>query len=401
MANILATMLKAAVKGKFNPGALTGLERFMLAQMTVPDRVPTSLAATNVEPGLIDKKFNYRLLAESVDANLELFARVKERFAFDVVMVPTWLGLMITGAAELGVEFTIDEERVPYACAHPIHSIADARRIQPYHAPSGYFKMALDINKEAQRRFSDTMITFTNDGPWDLAMLLRGDKQLPMDFRLYKDYTEAKDPQRKEKIRKHGDPDLWPAIMELTTQISIQNFTLAKQAGINMLGATVVDQFATKPVLGTDDFINYVLPYCQRVSAALDGKVGMGYFAASPQELEQLLAHPVLGKALSISGFTNYIFPTTPEGVTLPEYDEPMLALAKRLNRTYNYFIHAKFVRDASGQELEALVKRVCQAATKTRTRLSVGLGAIAPGTDLHKIDILLDSVHTHGRYAR
>jgi uroporphyrinogen-III decarboxylase len=401
MANLLLTILKANVKGKLNPGALTGLERFMLAQMTTPDRVPTLLAATNVEPGLIDKKYNYKLLSESTEANLELFAKVKERFPFDVVMVPTWLGLMLTGTAELGVQFTIEEERVPYACAHPIHSMEDVKRIKPFTEASGYFKMTLDINREAQRRFPDTMITFSNDGPWDLAMLLRGDKQLPMDFRIYKDYTEAKDPARKEKIRKHGDPDLWPAIMELTTQISIQIFSLAKQYGVNMLGATVVDQFATKPVLGTDDFINFVLPYCQRVSVALGGKVGMGYFATSPRELEQLLTHPILGKSLSVSGFSNYIFPTTPEGVTLPEYDEPMLALTKKNKRTYNYMVHAKFIRDATGQELEELVKRICLMATKSQTRMSIGVGAIAPGTDLKKIDVLLNCVHTYGRYSK
>jgi methanogenic corrinoid protein MtbC1 len=36
-------------------------------------------------------------------------------------------------------------------------------------------------------------------------MLLRGDKQLPLDFRLYKDHTEIQDPLRREKIREHGD----------------------------------------------------------------------------------------------------------------------------------------------------------------------------------------------------
>ena len=85
MPNILATMLKSIVKGKLHVGTLNGLERFMLMQIAIPDRVPTFLAATNVEPYLIDKKFNYKMLAESVEANLELYSRVKERFSFDVV----------------------------------------------------------------------------------------------------------------------------------------------------------------------------------------------------------------------------------------------------------------------------------------------------------------------------
>ncbi|MBN1316012.1 MAG: hypothetical protein JXA42_11105 [Anaerolineales bacterium] len=397
--NIMLVMAKALVKGKLNPGALTGLERFMLAQLTIPDRVPTMLAATNVEPALIDKKYNYKLLASSVEANLELFAKVKERFAFDVVAVPTWLGLMLTGTAELGVEFKIEEDRVPYAVSHPIKGMEDVKRIKPFTEASGYFKMTLDINQEAQRRFPDSMITFMNDGPWDLAMLLRGDKQLPLDFRIYKDYTETQDPQRREKIKKFGDPELWPVIMELTTQISIQIYRLAKEYGINMMGASVVDQFAAEPVLGIADFIKYVLPYSQRVWEAFGGKVGMGYVVTSPQKLESLLSHPVLGKSLGMTGLTNYIFPNTPEGLTLPEYDLPMLELAKKRNRTYMYMIHAKFIRDATEQEIDEVVKRICGMAIPMRARLMISVGAIAPGTDLKKIDTLLDSVNKYGRY--
>jgi len=399
--NLMLVIAGALLKGKLNPGALTGLERFMLAQVTIPDRVPTMLAATNVEPYLIDRSYNYRRLAKSVEANLELFAKVKERFPFDVIMVPTWLGLMLTGVAELGVEFEIPEDRVPYAIAHPLKGIEDVKRLKPLTEPSGYFKMTLDINREAQRRFPDTMITFANDGPWDLAMLLRGDKQLPMDFRLFKDFTETHDPKRRDKIRKHGDPELWPAIMELTTQISTQIFRLARQHGINMLGASMVDQFAAEPVLSVEDFIRYVLPYSERARTAAGGGVGMGYMVTSPKKLKELLSHPILGKSLGMTGFTNYIFPTTPEGVTLPEYDQPMLELAKEKNRAYMYLVHAKFIRDATGEELEAVVKRICGMATKMRTRLMIGVGAIAPGTDLQKIDALLDAVHEYGRYSR
>ena len=399
--NIVFTMASAVLKGKLKAAALTGLERFMLAQLTIPDRIPTFLAATNVEPYLIDKKYNYKLLAESVEANLELFGKVKQRFPFDVVAVPTWLGLMLTGVAELGVHFEIEEQRVPYACSHPIQSIEDLKKIKPFTAPSGYFKMTLDINREAQRRFPDAMITFMNDGPWDLAMLLRGDKQLPMDFRIYKDYTETKDPARREKIKKHGDPALYPAIMELTTQISTQIFTLARQSGINMMGASMVDQFAAEPVLSIDDFIKYVLPYSDKARQAAGRGIGLGYMASSPEKLVELLSHPILGKAMGVTGFTNYIFPTTPEGVTLPEFDEPMLKLVKERKRSYMYLVHAKFIRDATGKQLEDVVKRICQMATSMRARMMLSVAAIAPGTDLKKIDLLLDCVDTYGRYTQ
>ena len=397
--NLFVTVAKALVKGKLHIGKLTGLERFILAQLVIPDRVPTLLAATNVEPKLIDEKYNYTMLSESVEANLELFSRIKERFAFDVITTPIWLGLMLTGVAELGVKFRIEESRVPYASEHPIKEIEDVHKIAPPSEPSGYFKMTLDIYREAQKRYPDTLITFPNDGPWDLAMLLRGDKHLPRDFRLYKDYVEAKDPARKEKIRKYGDPDLWPAIMELATEMAIQIFRLAKQHGINMMGAIMVDQFATEPVLSTDDFIKYVLPYVQRAWEALDKKVGTFYAATSPQMLEGLLTHPILGRSLATFGFTNYNFPVTPEGITLPEYDQPMLELAKKNKKTYIYLIHGKFIRDATAQELEEIVKRICQMATSMKVRLLVSVAAVAPGTDLHNIDLILSSVDKYGRY--
>ena len=397
--NLMITMAKALAKGKLGIGTLTGLERFLLAQMTLPDRVPTLLAATNVEPQLIDPAYTYTRLARSTEANLELFGRVKERFPFDVITTPTWLGLMITGVVELGVEFAIVDERVSYPAHHPIQTIADVERIRPLAEPAGYFKMTLDIYRAAQHTYTDTLITYPNDGPWDLAMLLRGDKYLPRDFRIHKDYVETDDPARKEKIRKHGDPDLWPAIMELTTEISVQNFKHARAHGLNMLGAIMVDQFATKPVLSIEDYVQYVLPYEQRAWEALDGKVGLMYVVTSPQELEKLLEHPTLGKLLGSFGYTNYIFPVTPEGLTLPEYDEPMLALAKANGKTYNYIVHGKFLRDATGQELEAAVKRICELATRARSRLMVSVATVAPGTDLANVDLLLATVDRYGRY--
>jgi len=399
--SIMLTAAKALVKGKLHLGTLSGLERFTLAQVSLPDRVPTTLAATNVEPCLIDERTNYKILAGSAEANLELFSQVKERFAFDVVTVPLWLGLMVTGTAELGVKFRIEEDRVPYACEHPIQRIEDLEGLQPLVEPTGYFKTTLDIYREAQSRHPDTLITFANDGPWDLAMLLRGDKNLPRDFRLYKDYVEARDPVRREKIKKHGDPDLWPAIMAFTTQMCIQIFRLARQHGVNMLGALMVDQFATKPVLDSQDFITYVLPYTQRAWEALDKKVGMFYVVPSPQELEEMLEHPVLGQSLSLYGYTNYIFPVTPEGMTLPEYDPPMLEIAKKHNKTYNYMVHGKYIRDATGQQLEETVQRVCQMATQMRARLMLSVGAVAPGTDLNKLDLITGAVETYGRYER
>jgi uroporphyrinogen-III decarboxylase len=400
MINLMTSMVKALVKGKLHVGTLTGLERVLLSQFSLPDRVPTLLAATNIEPYLIDGKFNYVLLSESPEANLELFARVKERFDFDTVVVPVWMGTLTVGAAELGTRFRIEEKRVPYPVDYPIQDMEDVRRMQIPQTVEGYQKMYFDINLEAQRRFPDTLIFPVFDGPWDLAMLLRGDHHLPMDFRLYKDFIETEDPVRKEKIQARGDPYLWPAIMELTTKLSIRYIQLAKEYGLNMLGVMLIDQFAAKPVLSMEDFLTYVLPYIERVWRSTKGKIGLGYMLTAPHEIEALMDHPVLGPGLGVAGFTNYIFPQNPDGVTLPEYDQPMLELAKKYNKSYSYIVHGKFLRDATQAELEGLIQRVCGMAVEMKAKMQLSLSSVPPGTDLEKVDLVLELVKKYGRYA-
>lgn len=75
--NLITTMLKALIKGKLGVGELSGLERFFLAQLTLPDRVPTMLPATNVEPFLIDEKYDYEVLTQNPEANLALYKILK------------------------------------------------------------------------------------------------------------------------------------------------------------------------------------------------------------------------------------------------------------------------------------------------------------------------------------
>jgi hypothetical protein len=74
--------------------------------------------------------------------------------------------------------------------------------------------------------------------------------------------------------------------------------------------------------------------------------------------------------------------------------------IAKEHNKTYNCMIHGKYIRDGSGQELEETVKRICQMATGMRARLMIGVGAVAPGTDLRKLDLIPSAVEKYGRYS-
>jgi hypothetical protein len=395
MANMMLTMGKALLKHTLHIGELTGMERFMVSAVTLADRAATFLAATNIEPDLVDPRFDYELLSKSVDANLDLFGLVRQKIHADVVAVPYWLGLMGVGTAEFGTVFKIEKRRVPYPIDYPIKKQEDIARIKIPGQATGYLKMVFDINKELQRRYPDALVVLTFDGPWDLAMLLRGDRELPADMRIYRDYTQAKDQATKDKIRRFGNPDIYPAIMELTTQLSLRMVQQATENGLSLMGATLVDQYASKPIMSREDYFKYVHPYRARVWEATGKKLNPGYMVPSPQETEQNLQIPMLKR----SGVTNYIFPQTPEGVTLPEYDLPMLELARKYKQTYSYIVHGKYLRDATEAQLDATVQRICKMAVETRVNLMVSIASVPPGASTEKANYVFQLVEKYGRY--
>ncbi len=398
MPNLIITILKALIKGKFGIGKLSGLERYMLAQFSLPDRIPTMLAATNIEPFMLDPRYNWKLTVERIEANLELADLVCKRFDCDMIMVPIWQGLMIMGVSELGTEFKISEERVPYSVGYPIQSKEDIQKIKLPEEATGHLKMYFDTLLEVQERHPELILPITLDGPWDLAMLLRGDDKLPLDMRLHKDYVETDDPIKKEKIRKRGDPDMYPAIMELTTQVAIRMYDLASKYGVSLLGASLTDQYAASPIMGREDYVKYVLPYIERVWRHQKKKLMIVYPCNSPMVMRKILETEPAGLNHQIM-WSNYIFPTTPEGISLPEYDHPAFELAKEYKKNFIYMIHGKFLRDAIEKEIEALVKRVCTLATKMRTSLTIALTAVPPGTDLEKLNYLFKRVQEYGKY--
>lgn len=397
MANPIVMLGKAVLKFKLHLGELSGLERFMVGAVMLPDRASTFLAATNVEPYLIDEKYNYELLTQSMEANLELFEVVRKRVKADVVAVPYWLGLMAVGTAELGTEFKVEKYRVPYPVGYPIKARADIDKIPLPEQATGHLKMVFDINKEVQRRYPDSLVVLSLDGPWDLAMLLRGDRSLPTDLRAYKDYTEATDQATKDKIRRFRDPEMYPAIMEKTTALSIRLIQLAEQSGLSLMGGSITDQYAAKPIMSREDYFKYVHPYRVRVWEATGKKMNPGYLVPSPKEAEENMKDPVLGKAQG--AFTNYVFPQTPDGLTLPEYDQPMMNLAKARKQSYSYMIHGKYLRDATEAQLDATVQRICKMAVETRTNLMVAIASVPPGATVEKANYVFRLVEKYGRY--
>ena len=397
MANIALTMAKGLLKHKLHLGELTGVERFMVGALMLPDRASTFLAATNVEPDLIDPRFDYELLTQSMEANLELFELVRQRVKADVVAVPYWMGFMFCGAAELGTRFKVEKRRVPYPVDYPIKQKADIDKIPLPEQATGHLKMMFDINKEVQRRYPDSLVMLSLDGPWDLAMLLRGDRELPQDLRAYKDFTEAKDQATRDKIRRFRDPEVYPAIMEKTTAVAIRLTQLAEQSGLSLLGSAMVDQYAAKPIMSREDYFKYVHPYRVRVWEATGKKMNPAYLVPSPKEAEENMKDPVLGKAQG--AFTNYIFPQTPEGLTLPEYDRPMMDLARARKQSYGYMIHGKYLRDATEAQLDATVQRICKMAVETRTNLTVVIASVPPGASVEKANYVFQLVEKYGRY--
>lgn len=377
---------------------ITGLDRFAMAHLGLPDQVPTMLAATNIEPSMIDPKYNWKLTVESPEANIELADRVCEMFDCDLILVPIWQGTMGMGTVELGTVYKISEERVPYPVEYPIKSKEDLLKIQIPTEARGHLKMAFDIATEIQKRHPELFLPLMADGPWDLAMLLRGDDKLPMDMRLHKDYMETNDSLRKEKIKKRGDPEMYPAIMELTTNLAIRIVELAVKNGISLMGSSLVDQYAASPIMGRQDFVKYVLPYIEKVWLHHNKELNVGAHCTSPTEMRRILENEPEGINHQIS-WASYLFPTTPDGVCLPEYEQPAFELAKEYKKCFMYFIHGKFLRDATKQEIKELVKRVCILATQMQTSLSIAIGAVPPGTDLEKVNYTFEMVRQYGRY--
>lgn len=397
MANVMVTMGKALLKHKLHIGKLTGLERFMVSAITLPDRAMTLLGATNIEPELIDPKYDYELLVKSPEANMELFELVYQRTSADLVVSPIWQGLMFFGTAELGTVFKVDKRRVPYSVDYPIKKKEDIARIKIPQEATGHLKMYFDITQELQRRHPDSMFTLIFDGPWDLAMLLRGDRELPTDLRIHKDYVEAKDQATRDRIVRFGDPDIYPAIMELTTQLSIRHIQLATEKGMSLMGSALVDQYAAKPIMSREDYFKYVHPYRVRVWEAVGKKVGPSYMVPSPEESKLNMQDPMLAK--SLGAFSNYIYPQNPEGITLPEFDRPSLELAKKYKQSYGYFIHGKYLRDATEAQLEETVARICKMAVEVKANLMVTIASVPPGASLEKANYVFKLVEKYGRY--
>jgi hypothetical protein len=172
---------------------------------------------------------------------------------------------------------------------------------------------------------------------------------------------------------------------------------MGQEYGLSLMGSTMVDQYASKPIMSRDDYFKYVHPYRVRAWEALGKKVTISYLVPSPQETEENLKDPVLAKGFGV--FTNYVFPQTPEGLTLPEYDRPMLELAKAHRQMYTYLVHGKYLRDATKAQLEATVQRICGLAREVRANLMVAIASVPPGASLDKANYVFQLVEKHGRY--
>ena len=105
---------------------------------------------------------------------------------------------------------------------------------------------------------------------------------------------------------------------------------------------------------------------------------------------------------LNLSGiacFNNYMFPQNELGLTLPEFDEQMVALSKKIKAPYNYLIHGKFLLNGTKEEIIAEVQRVCSLAVNEETPMIIGISTVPLGTDLTKVDAILETVNKFGVY--
>ena len=185
--------------------------------------------------------------------------------------------------------------------------------------------------------------------------------------------------------------------MDFTTEASIHIGNMFKQNKVGMLGMVIVNQYANPPIMSPDDFITYIYPYVEKVWKEFKRfRPTAGYMAPSPEVAKKIIEYPALS---GIACFNNYMFPQNELGLTPPEMDEKMVLMSKELKTPYQYLIHGTFLRDGTEKELKAQIKRVCEYAVNKQAPFSVGLAAVPLGTDLKKIDLILNAVEEYGRY--
>jgi uroporphyrinogen-III decarboxylase len=359
------------------------------------DRVATLITPSNIHPQLIDKNYDFVRLVSSVEANLELFEKVIERFPnIDAAMPASWLGLAGCGQAEMGTKMKISSMVEPSPEVYALDRISFEDLKLP--EMEGFLKTQIELIKAVQSEYPDMNSPPIIEGSFDLAILLRGEKVFD-DFRLFKSYQEAPNDVIKEKIAKRGDPFFFTKLMEFTTEASIHLGNMFKQNKVGMLGMVIVNQYANPPIMSPDDFITYIYPYVEKVWKEFKRyRPTAGYMAPSPEEAKKISEYPALS---GIACYNNYMFPQNELGITPPEMDEAMILMSKDLKTPYQYLIHGKFLRDGTEKELEAQTRRVCEFAVSNKTPFSVGLAAVPLGTDLKKIDLILNTVEEYGVY--
>jgi hypothetical protein len=389
--NILTSMIKSKL-GR----PLKGHERFLLTSMySKVDRVATLLVPPNIHPQLIDPEYDFVRLTSSIDANLELFTKLTNRFPTADAAVPAcWMGLAGLGQEEMGTTMRIDP------IVEPTPDVYALNRYELNELPlptfQGALKRRIELISEVQTQFPHLTSPPVINGAYDLAFMLRGET-LIRDFSLYKDYIEATDEAKKEKVNRRGDPTFFPRLLDFTTQASIVIGKLYEEQGINMLGMAIVDQYANPPIMSPQDFFKYIYPHVEEVWRAFKKhRPTAGYMPTTPDVAKEITNYPALS---GIACFNNYMFPQNTLGLTPPKYDQEMIELSKQLKTPYQYLVHGKFLRDGTGEEIANQVKRVCELAVQLEAPMALGIAAVPLGTDLSKVDVVLNTVEQYGRY--
>jgi hypothetical protein len=392
---MVSTIVKSMVKSKLGR-PLKGHERFLLTSLySKVDRVATLIVPPNTHPQLVNPEYDFIRLVNSVEANLELFAELTDRFPnVDAAVPACWMGLAGLGQEVMGTTMRIDPVVEPTPDIYALNRYSLDELALP--KAEGTLAKRIELTFEVQKRFPHLTSPPVTNGAYDIAFMLRGES-LIRDFSIHKDYTEAPDEETKEKVSERGDPFFFSQLMDFTTQASIAIGRLYEERGVNMLGMVIVDQYANPPIMSPKDFFKYIYPYVEEVWRAFKKhRPTAGYMPTSPDVAREITNYPALS---GIACFNNYMFPQDELGLTPPEYDQEMIMLSKELKTPYQYLVHGKFLRDGTEEEIAAQVRRVCTTAVEMGYPMAVGIAAVPLGTDLSKVDVVLETVEQYGRY--
>ncbi|MBX5458203.1 MAG: uroporphyrinogen decarboxylase [Thermogemmatispora sp.] len=234
------------------PAASTGLARFLAAcRREQPDATPVwfmrQAGRCLAEYRELRKRYDILTMAKTPELCAQVTLMPVEQLGVDAAVLYADIMLPMEG---MGVSLEIQPEIGPII-HHPIRTLSDVAALQ-VREPEEATPFVLEAVRLVRRELEGKKAVIGFSGaPFTLACYL-------IEGRPSRDYTQA-------KAVMYGQPALWHALMEKLTEVVTRYLLGQIRAGV-----TAVQLFDSwVGALGPEAYRRYVLPYSQRIFAAV------------------------------------------------------------------------------------------------------------------------------------